>query len=72
MEPGERSVFLLSFSRKKGTNRQHCSVFEVKSVTVPRDKSGRTSHVCLNDAAIAALLRLRERTFESGMVCGGL
>jgi integrase len=39
--------------------------------TVPRDKGGRTSHVRLNDAALSALLRLRDRTLETGYVCGG-
>jgi integrase len=46
--------------------------FEHHILTVPLDKSGRTSHVRLNDAAVAALLNLRERTLETGYVCGGL
>lgn len=41
------------------------------TLTVPRDKGGRTSHVRLNDAAVSALLRLRGRTLETGYVCGG-
>jgi integrase len=45
--------------------------FEHRILTVPRDKGGRTSHVRLNDAALSALLRLRERTLETGYVCGG-
>jgi integrase len=40
--------------------------FEHCILTVPRDKRGRTSHVRLNDAALSALLRLRERTLLSG------
>jgi hypothetical protein len=31
--------------------RWHDVDIEHRTVTVPRDKSGRTSHVCLNDAA---------------------
>lgn len=46
--------------------------FEHRVLTVPRDKGGRTSHVRLNDAAISALLRLRERTWKTGFACGGL
>ena len=45
--------------------------FEHRILTVLRNKGGRTSHVRLNDAALSALLRLRERTRETGYVCGG-
>jgi integrase len=45
--------------------------FDHRTLTVPRDKGGRTSHVRLNDAALSALLRLRERTLGTGYVCGG-
>jgi site-specific recombinase XerD len=45
--------------------------FEHRILTVPRDKGGHTSHVRLNDVALSALLRLRERTLETGYVCGG-
>src|SRR5262249_24290446 len=45
--------------------------FEHRVLTVPRDKGGRTSHVGLNDAALSALLTLREHTLETGYVCGG-
>jgi len=45
--------------------------FEHRVLTIPRDKSGRTSYVRLNDAAICALLRLRDRTLKTGYVCGG-
>lgn len=44
--------------------------FEHSTLTVPCDKGGRTSHVRLNAAAIASLLRLRERTEKTGYVCG--
>ena len=46
--------------------------FEHRILTVPRDKSGRTSHVRLNDAALSDLQRLRARTLETGYVCGGV
>jgi integrase len=45
---------------------------EHRTLTVPRDKGGRTSYVRLNDAALSALLRLRERTAVTGYVCGGV
>jgi len=45
--------------------------FEHRTLTVPRDKGGRTSHVRLNDAALSALTTLRERTLESSYVSGG-
>ena len=45
--------------------------FEHRTLTVPRDKGGRTSHVRLNDAALSALITLRERTLESSYVSGG-
>jgi len=44
--------------------------FEHRILTVPGDKGGRTNHVRLNDAALLALLWLRERTMETGYVCG--
>ncbi len=45
--------------------------FEHRLLTIPRDKGGKTSYAQLNDAALLALARLRERTWETGMVCGG-
>lgn len=36
--------------------------FEHRFLTVPCDKGGRKSHVRLKDAALSALLRLREHT----------
>lgn len=46
--------------------------FEHHILTVPRDKGGRTSHVRLGDAALSAPGRLRERTLETGYLCGGV
>ena len=45
--------------------------FERRLLTVPCDKGGKTSYVQLNDAALSALARLRERTWNTSMVCGG-
>jgi integrase len=45
--------------------------FERWLLMIPRDKGGRTSYVQLNDAALLALARLRQRTWGTGMVCGG-
>jgi len=58
-------------SEQYGARWEHVD-FEHRVVTIPCDKGGRTSHVRLNDAAISALLRLRERTSKTGLVCGGL
>ena len=61
------------------TGMRHCEQYgahwqdvdlEHRVLTVPRDKGGRTRHVRLNDAALSALLRLRDRTLETGYVCG--
>ena len=46
--------------------------FERRTLTVPRDKSDRTSHVPLNASALHALVALHARTADSGFVCGGL
>lgn len=45
--------------------------WERRVLTVPMDKSGRTSHVALNEAALRALAELHRRTESSGLVCGG-
>lgn len=44
---------------------------EHRILTVPRDKSGRTSHVPLNEAAMRALMELRRRTGGLEFICGG-
>jgi site-specific recombinase XerD len=46
--------------------------FERRVLTVPLDKTGRTSHVPLNASASHALVALHARTADSGLVCGGL
>ena len=46
--------------------------WEQRVLTIPQDKSGRTSHVPLNDAAFEALRQLRRRTAATGFVCGGV
>jgi site-specific recombinase XerD len=40
-------------------------------LTIPRSKNGSTRHVPLNQAALAALEDLRQRTHSTGFVCGG-
>jgi len=71
---------LPEFELALNTGMRHCEQygarwsevdFEHHILTVPRDKGGRTSYVRLNDAALSALLRLREHTHETGHVCGG-
>jgi integrase len=44
--------------------------WEQRVLTIPQDKGGKTSHVPLNDAALAALKTLRRRTSATGFVCG--
>jgi integrase len=46
--------------------------FERRTLTVPRDKSDRTSHVPLNTSALHALVELHAHNADSGFVCGGL
>lgn len=46
--------------------------FERRSLTVPLDKAGRTSHVPLNASALHALVELYQRNADSGLVCGGI
>jgi integrase len=46
--------------------------FERRVLTVPRDKSGRTSHLPLNANALHALVQLYARTADLGLVCGGI
>ncbi len=46
--------------------------FEHRVLTVPRSKNGQPRHVRLNDAAVGALLRLRDRTEASAFTCGGI
>lgn len=45
--------------------------FERRVLTVPLDKSGRTSHVPLNAGALRALAEMHKRTVDSDLVCGG-
>ncbi len=45
--------------------------FERRVLTVPLDKSGRTSHVPLNAGALHSLAELHNRTGDSDLVCGG-
>jgi integrase len=45
--------------------------FERRVLTVPLDKSGRTSHVPLNASAVHALVELHRRTTDAGLVCTG-
>jgi integrase len=45
--------------------------FEGRVLTVPLDKSGQTSHVPLNTAALRALLDLHQQNGQSEFVCGG-
>lgn len=54
-----------------GARWEHVDL-ERRLLTIPRDKGGRTSHVQLNDAALSALAHLRQRTWETGVVCGGV
>ncbi len=46
--------------------------WDQRVLTIPQDKSGKTSHVPLNDAAFAALTALRRRTAGTGFVCGAV
>jgi integrase len=46
--------------------------FERRVLTIPLDKSGKTSHVPLNTSALFALRQLRRLHSESEFVCGGL
>jgi integrase len=46
--------------------------FARRVLSVPLDKSGRTSHVPLNALALHALVELHQRTADSGLVCGGM
>jgi site-specific recombinase XerD len=44
---------------------------ERRTLTIPRSKNGAARHVPLNQAAIHALVALRERNVGSEFVCGG-
>ncbi len=46
--------------------------FERRTLAVPLDKSGKTSHVPLNALALLALRQLRGLHGESEFICGGL
>jgi integrase len=59
----------LRLGEQYGARWEHVD-FEHRTLTVPRDKSGRTSHVSLNDAALRALLELRRIHTNSEAVCG--
>jgi integrase len=62
----------LRVSEQYGARWEHVD-WQQRQLTIPLDKSGRTSHASLNEAAIAALASLRARTAADGsLICGGV